>query len=232
MVFLERQCSTGHVCTQSQTLTPFHSFLSKHSVCACLLGHSVVSGSVAHQAPLSMDFPSKSTGVGCRCLLQGIFLTQGLNLRLLWLLHWQVDFFYFIFLPLSHLGSPSKVKVKSLSHVQLFVTLWTVAYQDPPSTGFSRQEYWSGLPLPSPGDLPDPGIEPWSPALQADALPSEPAGKQRAVTNGNFWYIVAAVPCLCVCVCKTKSWFWKVAGIHISQLTPICRIPGLRILND
>ena len=51
---------------------------------------------------------------------------------------------------------------------------WTVAYQDPPSMGFSRQEYWSGLPLPSPEDLPDPGIEPGSPALQADTLPSEP----------------------------------------------------------
>ena len=51
---------------------------------------------------------------------------------------------------------------------------WTVAYQAPPSMGFSRQECWSGLPFPSPGDLPNPGIEPGSPALQADALPSEP----------------------------------------------------------
>ena len=48
------------------------------------------------------------------------------------------------------------------SHVQLFATLWTVAHQAPLSTGFSRQEYWSGLPFPSPGDLPDPGIEPTS----------------------------------------------------------------------
>ena len=54
---------------------------------------------------------------------------------------------------------------------------WTVAYQVPPSMGFSRQEYWSGLPFPSPGDLPDPGIEPRSPAFQADALTSEPPGK-------------------------------------------------------
>ena len=57
-----------------------------------------------------------------------------------------------------------KVKVKLLSHVRLFVTPWTVAYQVPPSMGFSRQEYWSGLP-PSPGDLPDPRIEPRSPTL-------------------------------------------------------------------
>ena len=58
-----------------------------------------------------------------------------------------------------------KVKVTSLSRVQLFATPRTVAYQAPLSMGFSRQEYWSGLPFPSPGDLPDPGIEPRSPAL-------------------------------------------------------------------
>ena len=62
-------------------------------------------------------------------------------------------------------------------HIRLFATPWTVAYQVPPSMGFSMQECWSGLPLPSPGDLPDPGIEPRSPALQADALPPEPPGK-------------------------------------------------------
>ena len=70
-----------------------------------------------------------------------------------------------------------KVKVKSLSRVRLFVTPRTVAYQAPPSMEFSRQEYWSGLPFPSPGDLPNPGIEPGSPALEADALTSEPPGK-------------------------------------------------------
>ena len=63
--------------------------------------------------------------------------------------------------------------MKSLSRVQLFVTPWTVAYETPPSMGFSRQEYWSVLPFPSPGDLPNPGNEPGSPALQADTLPSE-----------------------------------------------------------
>ena len=70
-----------------------------------------------------------------------------------------------------------KVKVKLLSPVQLFVTPWTVAYQAPPSMGFPKQEYWSGLPFPSPGDLSDPGIEPGSPSFQADALTSEPPGK-------------------------------------------------------
>ena len=68
-------------------------------------------------------------------------------------------------------------KVKSLSHVWLFATPWTVAYQAPPSMGFSRQEYWNGLPFLSPGDLPDPGIEPRSPTFQADALTSELPGK-------------------------------------------------------
>ena len=67
--------------------------------------------------------------------------------------------------------------VKSLSRVRLFATPWTVALQAPLSMGFFRQEYWSGLPFPSPGDLPNPGIEPGSPALQADALSSEPPGK-------------------------------------------------------
>ena len=69
------------------------------------------------------------------------------------------------------------MKVKSLSHVLLFMTPWNIAYQASLSMGFSRQEYWSGVPFPSPGDLPDPGIEPLSPALRADALPSEPPGK-------------------------------------------------------
>ena len=76
-----------------------------------------------------------------------------------------------------------KVKVKSLSCVQLFATLWTVARQAPLSLGFSRQEYWSGLPFPSPEDLPNPGIEPGSPALQADALSSEPPGKTSKDRN-------------------------------------------------
>ena len=71
-------------------------------------------------------------------------------------------------------GAGKTVSVKSVSLVQLFATPWIVAYQALPSMGFSRQEYWSGLPFPSPGDLPNPGIEPRSPALQTDALPSEP----------------------------------------------------------
>ena len=109
-----------------------------------------------------------------------------------------VSFFlriYFVLFPLPMVGKVSqlntssqlasfpeseKVKVKLLSRVQFFVTPWTVAHQAPLSMGFS-QEYWRGLPFPLPGVLPDPGLEPGSPALQADALPSEPPGKPKQV---------------------------------------------------
>ena len=64
----------------------------------------------------------------------------------------------------------TEVKWSLLSCVHLFATLWTIAYQAPLSMGFSRQECWSGLPFTSPGDLPEPGIEPGSPELQADTL--------------------------------------------------------------
>ena len=69
--------------------------------------------------------------------------------------------------------------MKSLSRVQLFATPWTVTYWASLSMGFSRQEYWSGLPFPSPGDRPNPGIEPGSPTLEADALTSKPPGKPK-----------------------------------------------------
>ena len=75
--------------------------------------------------------------------------------------------------------------------VQLFVTPWTVTHQVSLSMGFPRQEHWSGLPFPSPGDLPNTGIEPRSPALKTDSLPSEPPGKpiykeDRRVMNSGY----------------------------------------------
>ena len=91
--------------------------------------------------------------MGCHFLLQGIFRTQSSNLGIL---RCRQILYYQPFL---------LVKVKSLSHVRVFVTPLTVAYQAPLSMGFSRREYWSGLPCPSSGDLPYPGIEPRSPAL-------------------------------------------------------------------
>ena len=69
---------------------------------------------------------------------------------------------------------------ESVSHLVIsdpFVTPWAAALQAPLPTGFCRQEYWVGLPFPSPGDLPNPGIEPGSPALQVDSLPPKPPGK-------------------------------------------------------
>ena len=74
-------------------------------------------------------------------------------------------------------------EVKLLSRIRLFATPWTVACQAALSMGFSRQEYWSGLPFPSLGELPNPGIEPRSPTLQADALPSETPEKPDQGTN-------------------------------------------------
>ena len=75
------------------------------------------------------------------------------------------------------------LKVKLLSRVRLFANPWTIACQALLSMEFYRQEYWSGLPFPSPGDLPDPGIEPGYPTLQADTLPSEPPGKPKKTNH-------------------------------------------------
>ena len=77
-------------------------------------------------------------------------------------------------------------RVKSLSPVRLFETPWIVAYQTPPSMGFSRQEYWSGFPFSSPWDLPNPGMEPRSSTLREDALTSEPQGKPWWRTEKKF----------------------------------------------
>ena len=98
-------------------------------------------------------------------------------------------------------------EVKSLSHVRLFVTPWTVAYKAPPSMGLSKQVYWSGLPFPSLRDLPDLGIEPGSPALQADTLISEPSGKT----------LVARLLLL-------KNWRHELLFSHISS---ICQLPDV-----
>ena len=95
----------------------------------------------------------------------------------------------------SHVSLVVKqVKVKSLSRVQLLATSQTAAYQAPLSMEFSRQEYWSGLPFPSPGDLSNPGIEPGSPARQADAVPSQPpgdSGKEPACNAGDIRDVVS-----------------------------------------
>ena len=100
-------------------------------------------------------------------------------------------------------------------HVQLFVTLWSIAHQAPLSMGFSRQEYWIGLPFPSPGDLPNPGTEPGSPALQADSLPSELQGSptvrycqislHRDCTNLNLFQQYKKVRASLFCCCPVTQ---------------------------
>ena len=89
--------------------------------------------------------------------------------------------------------SQSEVRCWSFSRVRLFATPWTVAHNAPLSMGFSRQEHWSGLPLPSPGDLPNPGIEPGSPTLQADSLLSDPSRKPMYpyLSTSNFYILRA-----------------------------------------
>ena len=131
-------------------------------MCVCTLSHFATPWTAAHQALLSMGFPRQenwsglpgpSPGdlphpwIGPASLLSfelagGLFTTSA---------NWE--------------AKEGLVNVKSLSRARLFATPGTVAYQAPLPMGFSRQEYWNGLPFPSPGDLPDPGIEPRSPAL-------------------------------------------------------------------
>ena len=116
----------------------------------------------------------KNTGVGSLSLLQGNFPTQELN--------WDLLHFRQILYELSYQGSKN-TGTKSLQSCLTLATPWTVACQTPLSMGFSRQEHWSGLPFPSPGDLPDPEIEPASPvspALAGRLFTSEPPGKLQS----------------------------------------------------
>ena len=93
-------------------------------------------------------------------------------------------------------------------------TPWTVAHQAPPSMGFSRQEYCSGLPSPSPGDLLNPGIEPRSPALQADALTSEPPGKTREAMWGSLEEAVGSVLACFLLLRPAEKWDVLGTGSH------------------
>ena len=149
--------------------------------------------------------PGKNPAVGCHFLLQRIVPTQGWNLHLL---HWQVDS-----LPLSHQGSAEKLKKKKiiwidretfcikflfyvcvLGCVWLFVIPWCVAFQALLSMGFFRQEYWSRLSFPPPGDIPDLGIKPMylmSPALAGRFITTVTPGKPSfSIENGNYFKLV------------------------------------------
>ena len=145
--------------------------------------HSAVSDSLQPRGLYSpRNSPGQNTGVGSLSLLQGIFPTQESNQGLL---HCRQ-----ILYQLSYQGSPNKLR---MSQVRLDTTYWVITlfpnvrlclsqicnYMASPSMGFSRQEYYSGLPFSSPGDLPNPGIEPQSPTLRTDTLPSESLGKSQ-----------------------------------------------------
>ena len=118
-------------------------------------------------------------------------------------------------------ASKIRVKVSNIHHLsevaQSCPTPWTIAHQAPPSMGLSRQEYWSGLPFPSPGDLPDPGIEPRSPALQANALTSEPPSKLPFTTLGVFIYFAKILNTY-----TKHSLLWRHYYIIIDIYLPSC----------
>ena len=163
--------------------------------CICVYTNSVVPATpwtIAHQAPLSMEFSRQEYWSGLlfpspRDLsnpgteptsltppaLAGRFFTS-----------WATGEAHFIHVKVSEVTQSCPIPCDP----------WTVAHQAPLSMGFSRQEYWSGLPFPSPGDLPDPGIKPRSHALQADALPSEPPGKPHFIHSSVY-----------ICQCQSPS---------------------------
>ena len=142
-------------------------FLTKACVLSCVL-RFVTSWTVANhgEIPLSLEFSRQEYWSELPFPPPGNLPDWGIEPTSLAFLHWQA-----VLYQLSHWASP-KWKLKSLSCVQLFATPWTIQ-----SMEFSRPEYWSGWPFPSPGDLPNPGIKPRSPALQVDPLPAEPKGK-------------------------------------------------------
>ena len=101
----------------------------------------------------------------------------------------ELSFFFYDSTDVGNLISASSAFSKP-SHVWLFVTPWTVAYQGPLSMEFFRKEYWSGLQFPSPGNLPNPGIEPRSPTLQTDTLPCEPPRKHLLWLSAAYSHIL------------------------------------------
>ena len=166
------------------------------------------------------NFPGKNTGVGHHFLLQGIFPTQGSNPGLL---HWQVDSLLTklwgkpIAMREKLWGKPMIHKGVQFSSVQFscsvvsdsFATSWTVALQTLLSMRFPRQEYWSGSPFPSPGDLPDPEVAPVFLAWQADSLSAEPQGKPKNTGVGSLSLL---------------------QGIFLTQRLHLCFLLGRQIL--
>ena len=136
------------------------------------------------------DLPGKSTGVECHCLLQVLQSMESQRVGYDWEaeLNWNTNNAREKIasrIPEEKPGEDSRGSYvmisdtwhETLSSAWLFATPWTVACEAPLSMKFFSQEYWNGLPFPSPGDLPNPGMKPGFPALQADSSPSEPPGR-------------------------------------------------------
>ena len=167
---------------------------------------------IAHQ---SMGFSRQEYWSGLPFPLQGIFLAQGSNSCLLCLLHWQEGS-----LPLAPAWKPvcRCVYMCCCIVAKLCSTLcnpWTVDRQAPLFTGFPRQEYWSGLPFPSTGYLPDPGINPVSPALAGGFFNSEPSRKPKHMCRCVY---VSVYACVCVCIYKYISQVESKVELHASVL--------------
>ena len=105
--------------------------------------------------------------------------------------------------------------IQSLRHVQVFATAWTVACQAPLSMEFPKQEFWTGWPFPSPGDLPNPGIEPTSPAFAGKFFTPKPLGKPYVQLYRCRHKSMCV--CLCVCVC---TYFPPLYPVRCKTITP------------
>ena len=128
-----------------------------------------------------------------------------------------------------------KVKVKSLSRIRFFVTSWTVACQASPSMGFSQQGYWSGLLFPSPGDLPNPGIEPEFPALQAMLYPLSHQGKDchnKFAEHPLFhmWLLFSRKSC--PTLCDPMDCSMLVSSVHRISWTKILEWVAISFCRD
>ena len=127
--------------------------------------------SIAHQGPLSMGFPRQNEWSSLSFPSPGHLPDPGMEPL--------VPVLAGRFFTTEPQGKPAESESVSFSVVSDSATSRIIACQALLPMGFSRQEYWSGLPFPFPGDLPNPGVAPWSPALQADSLLSEPPGPRR-----------------------------------------------------
>ena len=116
--------------------------------------------------------------------------------------------------PVSIYSPPLGEHLASKSHVWLFVIPWTIAHQAPLSMGFSRQEYRRGLPFPPPGDLPDPGMEPASPALAGRFFTTEPPGKPPKSSNLELFHLLSGRESL------TSQSFWPGPCLSLSEKNP------------